>query len=303
MKSNKPLISYLLITYNQENFVRDALDGAFAQTYSPMEIVISDDGSKDNTAQVIEEYIADYKGPHKVVFLNNKQNSGIAQNMNKAMSAANGEYFIFAAGDDKSLPERAQRTYEVFEQYPEMVCMNFSSIPCDAGLTPYPYSQEQAAKHSISSINIYDYCEFENFVLWSGDTRVIRRTLYDTFGPIIKGKDEDSTYFFRGLLSGTVGHSQERMSFRRIHDQQVSNFKNIKIHETEDFIGQPLLDAEKAVSSGLITHTIYNRFVYKVKRADRVLADQYYEAINCWYRMLYTKPVNLLRRLKNKLFK
>ena len=44
MKENKPLISFILITYNQEDFVRDALDGAFNQTYSPLEIIITDDG-------------------------------------------------------------------------------------------------------------------------------------------------------------------------------------------------------------------------------------------------------------------
>lgn len=299
----KPLISFLLLTYNQENFVCDALDGAFSQTYSPLEIIISDDASNDNTANVIEEYISNYHGPHKVIFHRNEKNLGIAQNVNNAMALAKGEYFILAAGDDKSLPERARRTYEVFEQYPEMTCVNFSSIPCNSKLAPLLYSQEPVAKHSISSINIHDYCEFEDFVLWSGDSRAIRRSLLDTFGPMVKGKDEDSTYFFRGLLLGTVGHSDERLSFRRIHDQQVSNFKSIKRHVTEDFVGQPLLDAEKAVYTGLITHTIYNRFVYKVRRADRILADQYYEATSCWYKMLYVKPINLLRRVKNKIFK
>lgn len=301
--NNKPLISFILITYNQENFVRDALDGAFAQTYSPMEIIIADDGSKDKTPQVIEEYIADYKGPHKVIFHHNEKNVGIAQNVNNAMALANGEYFILAAGDDKSLPERAQRTYEVFEQYPEMTCVNFNSIPCDSALIPRPYYQEPIAIQSISSINIYDYFEFKDFVLWGGDARAIRRTLYDTFGPMTKSKDEDSTYFFRGLLLGTVGHSQERISFRRLHEQQVSNFSNIKKHESEDFIAQPILDAQLAKASGLITIRVYHQIVCKIKCADRILADQYYEKTNRWYRLLYMNLVDLLRRLKNKLFK
>ena len=71
MKEHKPLISFILITYNQEDFVRDALDGAFNQTYSPLEIIIADDGSKDNTVKVIEDAIANYKGPHKVILHHN----------------------------------------------------------------------------------------------------------------------------------------------------------------------------------------------------------------------------------------
>ena len=52
---NKPLISFLLLTYNQENYIQDAINGALAQTYSPLEIIISDDCSTDGTYKKIEE--------------------------------------------------------------------------------------------------------------------------------------------------------------------------------------------------------------------------------------------------------
>lgn len=303
MKENKPLISFILIIYNQEDFVRDALDGAFNQTYSPLEIIITDDGSKDNTVKVIEDAIADYKGPHKVILHHNPKNVGIAQNVNNAMAMASGEYFILAAGDDKSLPERAQRTYEIFTQYPDITCINFTSIPCDANLQPMIKEYNQKQVRNMSSINIYDYLEFSNFILWSGDARSIRRSLYDTFGPLIKGKDEDSSYFFRGLLLGCAGHSQEYLSLRRHHDLQASNYINIKKHISDDFIGQPLLDIQKAVLLGIVQKKIAELFRYRIIQADRFLADQYYCATNRWYRLLYHQPVNLLRRLKNKIFK
>ena len=300
---HKPLISFILLTYNQEDFVRDALEGAFAQTYSPLEIIIADDGSKDNTPKVIEDTIAKYIGPHKVIFNRNEKNVGIAQNVNRAMSLASGEYFVLAAGDDKSLPERVQRTYEIFARYPEITCINFNSIQCDSSLTPLQEYRIPSPIQSLSMINIYDYCEFASFVIWSGDVRSIRRTLYDTFEPLVKGGDEDSSYFFRGLLLGAVGHSQERQSFRRIHTQQASNWQNIKKHDSEDFIAQPLLDIQKALSLGLISHQTAGLFEYKIKCADRILADQYYESTSKWYRLLCSKPANLLRRIKNKLFK
>lgn len=303
MKEYKPLISFILITYNQEDFVRDALDGAFNQTYSPLEIIIADDGSRDNTVKVIEDAIADYNGPHKVILHHNPKNVGIAQNVNNAMAMASGEYFILAAGDDKSLPERAQRTCEIFTQYPDITCINFTSIPCDANLQPMIKEYNQKQVRNMSSINIYDYLEFSNFILWSGDARSIRRSLYDTFGPLIKGKDEDSSYFFRGLLLGCAGHSQEYLSLRRHHDLQASNYINIKKHISDDFIGQPLLDIQKAVLLGIVQKKIAELFRYRIIQADRFLADQYYCATNRWYRILYNQPVNLLRRLKNKIFK
>lgn len=300
MKDDKPLISFILITYNQENFVGDALEGAFSQTYSPMEIIIADDGSKDNTPNVIEEAISEYKGPHKVIFHRGNPNVGIAQNVNNAMALAKGKYFVIAAGDDKSLPERAQRTYEVFAQYPDMTCINFTSIPCDASLRPLV---KKDTTNSMSVINIHDYIEFSDFVLWSGDTRSIKRTLYDEFGPLIKAKDEDSSYFFRGLLLGSAGHSQEQLSLRRNHDLQVSKFSNIKKYVSANFVDQPLSDINTALQKRLISDRTAFQMRCKVLCADRILADQYYEKTSAWYRSLYVKPIDILRRLKNKIFK
>ncbi len=300
MKNDNPLISFILATYNQEGFVKNALDGAFSQTYSPMEIIVADDGSKDNTARVIEKAISEYKGPHKVVFHQGNSNVGIAQNVNNAMALAKGEYFILAAGDDKSLPERALRTYELFTQFSDLTCINFNSVPCDVLL--HPLVKIENKSNSFSLINIHDYIELTDFVLWSGDARSVRRSLFDAFGPLTKGKDEDSSLFIRGLLAGSVCHSQEYMSLRRIHEQQVSNFKNIRKYTSDDFVAQPMLDIDTALHYGLISERTASQMKWKVRHADRLLADQYYQAVSPWYRVLYAKPVDILRRIKNKLF-
>src|SRR5207244_909696 len=54
-----PLISIVVLCYNHERFVAEALDGVFAQTYSPLDIVIVDDGSQDSTAQIVAARLAE----------------------------------------------------------------------------------------------------------------------------------------------------------------------------------------------------------------------------------------------------
>ncbi len=296
----KPLVSFLIVTYNQEYFIQDAIEGAFSQNYSPMEIIISDDCSTDDTYGVICNMVSRYNGEHKIIINRNESNLGIAGNVNKAMQMANGDIFVLAAGDDQSLPHRVQRTCEIFEQYPSVSCINANSIPCNAALRPLAKTYENNA---ISIINIYDYLEFTDFVLWSGDTRAIKRELYDIFGPLQKGKDEDSSYFVRSMLfGGGAVHSQEFLSLRRWHGKNVSDFRNIKKHKTEDFVGQPLLDIQTALRKGLVTPELAAKMQWKIRYADRLLADQYYNATNSWYRLLYTKPIDILRRIKNKVF-
>jgi glycosyltransferase involved in cell wall biosynthesis len=103
---DKPLISFLITCYNQEAFIREAIEGALNQTYSPLEIIVSDDCSKDGTFEVAQKTANDYKGPHVIRLNRNQKNLGIGGNHNQAMALCRGELVIGAGGDDISLPER-----------------------------------------------------------------------------------------------------------------------------------------------------------------------------------------------------
>ena len=72
--SDRPLITFALFAYNQERFIREAVAGAFSQTYSPLEIILSDDCSSDRTFEIIQEMTAGYEGPHKVILNRNEKN-------------------------------------------------------------------------------------------------------------------------------------------------------------------------------------------------------------------------------------
>ena len=65
-QSRRPLITFALMAYNQEQLIEEAVAGALAQTYSPLEIILSDDCSTDRTFEIMEEMADEYKGPHSV---------------------------------------------------------------------------------------------------------------------------------------------------------------------------------------------------------------------------------------------
>ena len=72
--TEKPLITFALFAYNQERFIREAVEGAFSQTYSPLEIILSDDCSPDRTFEIMKEMAAEYTGPHTIVLNRNEKN-------------------------------------------------------------------------------------------------------------------------------------------------------------------------------------------------------------------------------------
>ena len=113
---DKPLVTISMVTYNQENYIRESIRSVLSQTYEPLEIVISDDHSTDRTWEIILEEIDHYRrtnGVHKKFVLNrNETNLGIARNCNIAASLHHGLLYVANDGDDISFPNRVERIVE-----------------------------------------------------------------------------------------------------------------------------------------------------------------------------------------------
>ena len=104
----RPLVTFALFAYNQEKYIREAVEGAFSQTYGPLEIILSDDCSADRTFEIMQEMAAAYKGLHRVISVQQSKNLGIIDHVLAVASLAEGELIIVAAGDDISLPSRTE---------------------------------------------------------------------------------------------------------------------------------------------------------------------------------------------------
>ena len=70
-------VTFALLCYNQEKFIREALRGAFRQDYQPLEILISDDHSTDASFDILREEVANYSGPRTVRLVRNGENLGL----------------------------------------------------------------------------------------------------------------------------------------------------------------------------------------------------------------------------------
>ena len=110
----RPLISFGLLAYNQERFITESVLAAFAQTYSPLQIILSDDCSSDSTFRVMQQMAGAYHGPHQLVLNQNPHNRGICAHVNRVAELAKGEMIVGSAGDDISLPERTELCYQAW---------------------------------------------------------------------------------------------------------------------------------------------------------------------------------------------
>jgi glycosyltransferase involved in cell wall biosynthesis len=112
--NERPLMSFAILAYKQERFIGEAVAGALAQTYSPLEIILSDDHSTDRTFEVMQEIAGAYRGPHQLVLNQTLHNRGICAHVNRIVELAKGEMIVGSAGDDISLPERTELCYRAW---------------------------------------------------------------------------------------------------------------------------------------------------------------------------------------------
>lgn len=194
-----PLITLLLLAYNQRRFVGQAVAGALAQTYPNLEIVISDDASTDDTFAQMQQAVDGYTGPHRVVLNRNPQNLGIGGNLNRMVDLSHGELLFIAAGDDISKPQRCERVVEAWLGSGKTLDL------ISTGLTDM---DESGALHG--TIAPTDLSTYQNASDWLtrpphviGAAQAWTRRVYDRFGPLPGDTmGEDMLMVFRAVLSG-----------------------------------------------------------------------------------------------------
>jgi glycosyltransferase involved in cell wall biosynthesis len=116
---DRPLMSLLLFAYRQERYIEAAMRSALAQTYQPLEIIVSDDCSPDGTYAVMERIAAEYRGPHRLRINRNPVNLGMGAHYQHVLGMAEGRYLVLAAGDDISEPSRVEEVAALALQDPE----------------------------------------------------------------------------------------------------------------------------------------------------------------------------------------
>ena len=112
--TNLPLISVTICTYNGELYLEKTLDSVLAQDYPNFEVVVVDDGSRDNTIRIIERYANE----HECIRPFFRSNHGLPGSRNFAFAQARGEWIAIIDHDDLCYPTRLSRQLETTRKYP-----------------------------------------------------------------------------------------------------------------------------------------------------------------------------------------
>lgn len=103
-------ISVIVPVYNVEKYIRQCLESIINQTYKNLEIIIVNDGTRDNSMKIVEEYLSDER-----IRVINKENGGISSARNRGIEEATGEYVSFVDSDDWLEIDLYERIVQILE--------------------------------------------------------------------------------------------------------------------------------------------------------------------------------------------
>jgi len=109
-------LSVIISNYNHAQYIANALEAILSQSYRPLEVIIIDDASCDNSVEVIQRFV---KKDSLVRLIVNEKNKGCIYNVNRFLSLARGDYIYSAAADDQVLPGFFEKSMSLLAQYPQ----------------------------------------------------------------------------------------------------------------------------------------------------------------------------------------
>lgn len=140
---DNPLVSVAIVTYNQKEFLIEAIESVLKQDYDNIEIVVGDDCSIDGSQNLLLEYQLKY--PEKFILKFSQKNEGITKNANKVQDSCNGKYIAWLGGDDLMLPTKIIKQVQFLENNENynIVYHNLDVFESPSGKHLYYYNRKK----------------------------------------------------------------------------------------------------------------------------------------------------------------
>lgn len=173
------LVSVIIPTYNRDDIVERAIRSVVNQTYNNLEIIVVDDGSTDNTKQIVGEI-----NDNRIIYIRQKKNKGISAARNTGIKNSEGKFIAFLDSDDEYLPQKIKKSLEIFKGTSSCLGMVSSSHYGDEKKLVFPSPNKKINKKRTIPIP---------------STWVLKKEVFKKVGFFNEGISlaEDSEFFWR----------------------------------------------------------------------------------------------------------
>lgn len=217
--SSLPIASIIIPTYNAESYVGNAIESVLSQTYTAIECIVVDDGSNDNTCEVVKTF-------NNVIYIY-QENAERSVARNNGLSHATGKYISFLDADDSIAPTKIADQIRFLEDNPDIDAVYSKTLFFTAESAPY------SLKRTTASGDILEQLLYGNFITIHAP--LFRKSALDAirgFDPDLS-HNEDWELLLRLALAGVhFGFIDTDHALCRLHDGNTSR-NEIKMHQSK----------------------------------------------------------------------
>ena len=264
---NNPLVSVCLITYNQENYIQKAIKSIFDQEVGfPIEVIISNDCSSDNTHQKIEEILKDATNGFVVRYYNHEDNLGMMRNFSFAINECKGKYIAYFEGDDYwDYPKKLQTQVDFLEQNPDFAicCHNVRFLE----------NEKFINEIYLDKINIKDKFTLEDLAkhnIVPTLTAVFRNTSDKLPSWILESPIGDLPMFMMVAKHGKIKYINEKWAVYRSNIgewSKMGNQKNLNMIKQYDLLTEEFNDNIKVKKN---LHFARNKYIKEYLKKEKL---------------------------------
>lgn len=219
----KPLITVVLCTYNGAKYLATQLDSILSQTYTPIELVISDDASTDDTRQVLQRY----ENIPGISIYYNEKNIGLAKNFDLASKQAKGEFIAYSDQDDIWVENKIEQLHKAIDNKllvysdSELIDENGSKLGKKLSDIRHMYTGEDSRGFIFSN------------VVW-GHGMLIKKELLQVSRPFPANVHHDVWLTFKAITHGGITYLDEVLTKYRQHPGSSSITLPAEWHKRKD---------------------------------------------------------------------
>ncbi|MET0753438.1 MAG: glycosyltransferase [Pyrinomonadaceae bacterium] len=216
-------ISVLVPSYNHAPFVERTLRSIFAQVLKPKKLIVIDDGSKDESAEIIERVLRDC--PFENEFIS-RENRGLCASLNEGFAKTSGEFFAYLGSDDIWLPEFLEKQIELLNERPNAVLAFGHAFLID--------EQDQIIDRTDNWTQFSDGDLLPTLlrgIIFSSPTVVYRRDALEKHQWNENSRLEDYEMYLKLAADGEFARNEEVLSAWRQHDSNVSGDTPLMLDE------------------------------------------------------------------------
>lgn len=223
-----PKVSVIMPAYNVEKYIGEAIESVLNQTFSDFEFIIINDGSTDDTANIIKHYA---KQDKRIKFIDNKENRGFIARLNDCLDVACGEYLAKMDSDDISLPERLEKQVEFLDANP------------DVGMVGCGYKKFGAEDNVVLNkkyVGIIDFMYGCKTTIFMARRKIIENNNLRFDSGYFAAEDMD--FYSRFARFAKIANLQSVLYLYRCHGKNVSVQKADIQHQTTERIRKNVAD-------------------------------------------------------------